>query len=268
MSTYVISDIHGCLDEFLALLKKISFSAKDHLILAGDYIDRGPKSFEILEWMGHAPQNITFLKGNHDEEFASNVDVMNFVLENAPVKLKADSAKDTKTLYRITQEFCKEQGALFDYYRTMGLLVRDKDVTLEDLRRWAAKLRSFDYLYRTKAAGRDCVIVHAGYIENLAPLKKLGSGYQTLEEFYIYARDEGYKWGGLRGGMVVSGHTPTIAEGRKTYTGGKVFRFHDKTKDCIFYDIDCGCCFWRQDPNAKLAALRLEDEKIFYYRRN
>ena len=35
-------------------------------------------------------------------------------------------------------------------------------------------------------------------------------------------------------------------------------------KDCVFYDIDCGCAFRDRDPDAKLACIRLEDEKIFY----
>ena len=39
MSTYVISDIHGCYNEFLSMLEKIYFSESVHLVLAGDYID-------------------------------------------------------------------------------------------------------------------------------------------------------------------------------------------------------------------------------------
>ncbi|HBA49121.1 MAG TPA: serine/threonine protein phosphatase, partial [Lachnospiraceae bacterium] len=38
MSTYAISDIHGCYNELLAMLEKINFSKSDRLILAGDYI--------------------------------------------------------------------------------------------------------------------------------------------------------------------------------------------------------------------------------------
>ena len=37
---YVISDIHGCYDEFQQMLKKINFNPeKDELIIDGDIID-------------------------------------------------------------------------------------------------------------------------------------------------------------------------------------------------------------------------------------
>lgn len=36
MSTYVISDIHGCYNELFSMLEKIHFSESDNLILAGE----------------------------------------------------------------------------------------------------------------------------------------------------------------------------------------------------------------------------------------
>lgn len=43
----VVSDIHGCYDEYLALVGKASFGG-DILYLLGDIIDRGPKGLKIL----------------------------------------------------------------------------------------------------------------------------------------------------------------------------------------------------------------------------
>jgi serine/threonine protein phosphatase 1 len=40
--TYVIADIHGCYEQYKALLEKINFSASDTLYVLGDVIDRGP----------------------------------------------------------------------------------------------------------------------------------------------------------------------------------------------------------------------------------
>ena len=48
MSAYVMSDIHGCYGSFLSMLDKIGFSDTDLLIMAGDYIDRGRQSHEML----------------------------------------------------------------------------------------------------------------------------------------------------------------------------------------------------------------------------
>lgn len=62
MNTYVMSDIHGCYDEMLEMFNKINFSENDQLIIAGDYIDRGRQSYEMLRWLENAPDNILLLK--------------------------------------------------------------------------------------------------------------------------------------------------------------------------------------------------------------
>lgn len=76
MNTYVISDIHGCYDAFIDMLKKINFTAEDQLILAGDYIDRGPKNLEMLKWIEKAQDNVLLIKGNHDIEFMQCIRVI------------------------------------------------------------------------------------------------------------------------------------------------------------------------------------------------
>ena len=51
MSHYVIGDVQGCFDELQLLCKKIKFNPnKDKLIFAGDYVNRGPKSLEVLNF--------------------------------------------------------------------------------------------------------------------------------------------------------------------------------------------------------------------------
>ena len=54
MSTYVMSDLHGCKDEFDAMLRKIQFSDYDTLWIDGDVCDRGRYSIPLLmEIMSH-----------------------------------------------------------------------------------------------------------------------------------------------------------------------------------------------------------------------
>ncbi|WP_440119819.1 metallophosphoesterase family protein [Paenibacillus sp. QZ-Y1] len=64
-----MSDIHGCYDEFNALLEHVAYNPEqDELILLGDYVDRGPKSKQVVEQIMqmHEQHNIIVIKGNHD----------------------------------------------------------------------------------------------------------------------------------------------------------------------------------------------------------
>lgn len=68
---FAIGDIHGCYDKLLSLMEKIDIDwGLDKMIFLGDYIDRGPDSYEVVEYLiGLKKQhsNIVFLKGNHEE---------------------------------------------------------------------------------------------------------------------------------------------------------------------------------------------------------
>lgn len=63
--TIVIGDLHGCYDELLDLLDKVSFASEDRLICVGDLITKGPKNREVLDRFMSDPQ-FTAVMGNHD----------------------------------------------------------------------------------------------------------------------------------------------------------------------------------------------------------
>lgn len=69
--TYVIGDVHGCYDELMSLLLKIDARDPDAIIyFVGDFIDRGPKVYETLEWaMTHISENGKYrsVQGNHED---------------------------------------------------------------------------------------------------------------------------------------------------------------------------------------------------------
>lgn len=264
LSTYVMSDIHGCYKEFLSMLDKINFSDSDYLFITGDYIDRGKQSYEMLKWIEHCPSNIRLIRGNHDEEFAAYVDLMFQLDRNKSLKSNFASNKDTTVLYESVKYILKNNdffGAYFDLYGTIGDLLHTCGVTMDDLCRWEKIIRKMPYYCELQVGNRPCIVVHAGYAETL---EDIGTSFSSLEEFYLCARTESYQLGGKRHGMVISGHTPTIAKGTFAYNRGKVFRYYDEEKDCVFYYIDCGCVFRSRYWYAKLACIRLEDKKIFY----
>lgn len=63
---FVIGDLHGCIDEFEALLDRISFQEEvDRMFSVGDLIDRGPDSMACLRLLREPWFHAT--KGNHED---------------------------------------------------------------------------------------------------------------------------------------------------------------------------------------------------------
>lgn len=67
MATYVIGDIHGCLEQLQQLLQLINFDTEnDTLWFTGDLINRGPQSLETLRFIKSLGSNHISVLGNHD----------------------------------------------------------------------------------------------------------------------------------------------------------------------------------------------------------
>lgn len=68
---FAIGDIHGCFDKLRKLIDKINIDFnRDTLVFLGDYIDRGPNSYEVVDYLINLKKtyrNIILLKGNHEE---------------------------------------------------------------------------------------------------------------------------------------------------------------------------------------------------------
>ena len=76
MSRYAIGDIHGGLQTFQALIRRISPRHGDRVYLLGDYIDRGSDSKGVLDAiisMQEAGCDIRPLRGNHDDMLLRSV---------------------------------------------------------------------------------------------------------------------------------------------------------------------------------------------------
>ena len=69
---YVMSDIHGCYDQMVEALKHWD-KEKEHLVIMGDLIDRGPESLKVVRHLmdlkANNIDNVTILMGNHEEMF-------------------------------------------------------------------------------------------------------------------------------------------------------------------------------------------------------
>ncbi len=67
MAVWAIGDIQGCNNSLQQLLIKIDFDpSKDKLWIAGDLVNRGKQSLEVLEYLYKIRESVTIVLGNHD----------------------------------------------------------------------------------------------------------------------------------------------------------------------------------------------------------
>ncbi|MBQ6240730.1 MAG: serine/threonine protein phosphatase [Firmicutes bacterium] len=232
---YVISDIHGCYAEFLALLREIHFSDSDELYVLGDFLDRGPEPVRLTHDLMARP-NVFPLLGNHEYMALS-------VLRRLSVEITADNVDDYLT---------PEDLLSYSYWMKDG-----GDVTIRQYLRLDAEQREafLEYLEECELyadltiGGRRFVLVHAG----LNDYEKHG---ENLEEYgpqdLLFTRPD-YERKYFRDPQttLISGHTPVQAIRYDHSTD--IYRSHDNI------DIDCGCCF-----GGALAAYCMDTDKVTY----
>jgi calcineurin-like phosphoesterase family protein len=69
MRTLAIGDIHGCSQALRALLNAVKPTPDDLIITLGDYVDRGPDSYGVIDQLLalHRTGRLVALRGNHEE---------------------------------------------------------------------------------------------------------------------------------------------------------------------------------------------------------
>ena len=92
---YVISDIHGCYNEYIKALKAVNFNDDDILYVLGDCIDRGYASVKVLLDMMNRP-NVIPIIGNHEymaakvlEELCEEITEQNAETQISPETMQA-----------------------------------------------------------------------------------------------------------------------------------------------------------------------------------
>lgn len=72
MARYVTTDLHGCLRSFQHLVEhRLKLRPQDELYVLGDYVNKGPDSCGVLDYLMQLPQRgyrVICLRGNHDQE--------------------------------------------------------------------------------------------------------------------------------------------------------------------------------------------------------
>ena len=231
--TYLIADIHGCFQEFCALLKKIDFSETDELFVLGDAMDRGPAPIRTLQSLMRCP-NINYILGNHDMAALS-------VLRPLLAEITDDSIERLpKDLFLRYAEWMQNGGAVT--LRQVRELPRDQQ---EDLLNYLEEAS----LYETIAhEDRLFMLVHAG-LDRFDPAKELED--YAAEDFLFARADYGKAYFPGSRIFLVTGHTPTalIRPDRQP-------RIYQENGHIA---IDCGCVF-----GGALAAYCIETGEAVY----
>lgn len=215
--TYVVADIHGCAEEYFALLEKIHFSPEDELFVLGDAMDRGPEPIKVIESLMQR-ENVYYILGNHDAMFLE-------VLRRLMVEL---SEENTNAL--TGEDFL----AYFDYVQNGG------EETLRQFRRLPPHRQAdiCDYLASSPAYetiehdGNLYILTHAG-IDNFDSGKELDE--YELKDFLWGRPDYERKYFPGNRIFLVTGHTPT-----STIRKDKCPLVY---RDYNHIAIDCGCVF-------------------------
>lgn len=168
--TFVVGDIHGCLDPLRRLMEKIDWDpAMDSMIFVGDYIDRGENSKEVVDFMldliRDSP-NIECLMGNHESMFLEYMSGRN------------------RDLYFMNGGLC----TIKSYSRNKGFFVP------EDHLNFYGSLKMYIELERH-------IVVHAGFRPGRAFKEQDAQDMLWIRDPFIYS-DHDF------GKQVIFGHTP------------------------------------------------------------
>lgn len=229
MGTWAIGDIHGCYKTLRELIeKKIQPSTHDTLVFVGDYIDRGPSSREVIDYiMNLEAQGIRTipLQGNHEELLLKNY----FWELNPPKSLFLKKKNPFADTWFSTG--AKETLASFGIQRVTDIPKNYID--------WINNTQNY-------AAVENFLVVHAGFNFQLSNIFEDTVSMKWIRQYEPDLK----KTGGKR---VVHGHVPVPLE---------VIKHSTESPELGFIDIDNGCVYKGLEGMGNLIALNLKTLEI------
>jgi len=113
MRNLAIGDIHGCLKSLETLVDFVGVTPKDTIITLGDYIDRGPNSKGVIDFLINLRKkhNLITLKGNHESMILASrdyyEDLMNWLINGGIDTLNSFEAIEFEDIEDHYWEFFK-----------------------------------------------------------------------------------------------------------------------------------------------------------------
>lgn len=230
---YVMSDIHGCYDKYIAMLDKIQFSDRDTLYILGDVVDRGADGIKILLDIMRR-NHVELLMGNHEYFMAA-------LLSDFQLPIDCKTALNNRMLKALKLWFDDGGESTFSTFLSLSANQQKQIVSF---------LKQLRFYVQIEVSNQQYVFVHSGF-QNFS-LKRSLESYQKEELLFcrphlqtVYFPEK----------IVIVGHTPTFFYHQK-YTG-KIIK-----KNQIIH-IDCGCAY---SKSGVLGCLRLDDLSVYYIR--
>jgi len=197
MARYVVTDIHGCLRTFKALVSEhLKLEKKDTLYLLGDLVNKGPDSKGVVDFVMHLQKQhyqVLCLRGNHDQ----------MLLQGA-----------------------KKGGA------ALSLTPAEKELTLQsfaitNFEHLPSKYVSFFKSLPFYLELPDYYLVHAGFDFRQANIFKDTDAMMNIRDYKV-------DWGKLENKRLLHGHTPTALHSIKKAVAHKDTRLN-LDAGCAYY---------------------------------
>jgi predicted phosphodiesterase len=243
--TFVIGDVHGQLDLLKTLERKIEKecgNAGYEIVLTGDVMDRGPKSYEVYRYITDHP-DISSVLGNHDDFYiGSKIKLMHAFVGNnggretfdnmlsyysdAGNKIPEISSKPGLKLSTDIQILYFHIKDLFTKYPQLTENIKaecdgtKKSFLLRVFSEMRESLKKHPYIRTFEKNGNKFVLTHSGYVpthkdgriktnEELKQIAVNGSGSEKDQiEKILWARKEIKNR--VNNHIILHGHTPAL----------------------------------------------------------
>lgn len=226
MSNYIIADIHGCLFTLRKLIEEeICISKSDNIYFLGDYIDRGPRSAQVIEYLIDLKKNgysLFPIRGNHEQM------ILDAMYSSSGYNMwMLNSGKTTLQSYK------EMLGSFFEFPED----IPDKHILF---------FTRLPFYYEIES---KYILIHGS----------LNFGIPnpfTDTDAMLWNRPANMPSNFLPGKVLIYGHTPTPLESIKTVVKNYQSRQIPLDAGCVYSKSLNGCGY--------LAALRLDDFQLFH----